>query len=94
MTRKRPIGAIAAGFAWALALAGCSSTDERANAVEIERETAERDELIAAMQNHPSQQEGRGSEATGEPINVPTTVPPAPRNEHEHREESPQDHPN
>jgi hypothetical protein len=74
-----------------LALAGCSSTDERANAIEIEKETAERDELIAAMQNHPSQQEGRGSEATGEPINVPTTVPPAPKNEHEHREEPPQD---
>lgn len=94
MTRRRPPVRIAAGLVWALAIAGCSSTDERANAIEIEKEAAERDELIAAMQNHPSQQEGRKSEATGEPINVPTTVPPAPEDEHEHQQEQPDNHAN
>ena len=85
---------ISACLVWALALAGCGSTDERANAIQIAKEAAERDELIAAMQNHPSLQEGRKSDATGEPINVPTTVPPAPEDEHEHHQEQPDNHAN
>jgi hypothetical protein len=72
-------------LAWALASFACSPKAPVAN--DIQREEAERRELIEAMENHPAFSGGPANEAIGKPIDVPTTVPPKPpgsTEEHQH----------
>lgn len=69
------------------ALASCSS--QKPPMTNLQREDAERQELIEAMKRHPAFKEGGNSAATGKPINVPTTIPPKAKGADEHDE-----HPN
>ena len=69
---------------WALLLAGCGSDTIAMN--EVQREDAERQALIEAMKHHPALANGGNAEATGSPINVPTTVPPKPAGGDEHHD--------
>ena len=73
---------------WAAPLSACSQQESTDTADEVQREAAERQALINAMEHHPAL-ENRSAQATGKPIHVPTTVPPKPagRDEHHHRAE-------
>ena len=61
----------------AAALAGCAAKPS-APVDQVAKEAAEHQALVAAMKQHPSLQEGQNGSATGQPISVPTTVPPRP----------------
>ncbi|NUT00713.1 MAG: hypothetical protein HOP96_07040 [Sphingomonas sp.] len=73
-------------MAWAPLLTACGSDRNAMN--EVQREDAERQALIEAMKRHPALANGGNASATGNPINVSTTVPPKVKGAVEH-----QDHP-
>jgi hypothetical protein len=79
---------------WAAALGACTPAED-AKTNDIARETAEREALINAMERHPALQNG-AAEATGRPIDVPTTVPPKADDAagHEHDEDPQHPHRN
>jgi hypothetical protein len=74
----------------AAALSACSSP--KPPMTNLQREDAERQELIEAMKRHPSFTEGANNAATGKPIDVPTTVPPKAQgadDQHDHPDPNP-----
>lgn len=82
-----PLGRIArtgsaALLAWASVLGGCNSQSREMN--DLQREDAERQELINAMKNHPAFNEADNGTATGKAINVPVTIPPKAKGSDEH----------
>lgn len=77
-------------FALAAALAACGS--HKPPMTDVQRDDAERQALIQAMKQHPALADGGNNAATGNPIEVPTTVPPkAPGSDdrHDHPEPNP-----
>ena len=71
-------------LAWAALLTACGSDKIAMN--DLQREDAERQALIEAMKQHPALANGGNAEATGNPINVSTTVPPKSAGGDEHHE--------
>lgn len=74
----------------AAALAACSSP--KPPMTNLQREDAERQELIEAMKRHPSFTGGGDNAATGKPIDVPKTVPPKAEgadDQHDHPDPNP-----
>ena len=74
-------------LAWAAVLGGCSTQTPEMN--NLQREDAERQELIDAMKNHPAFDEGANGNAVGKPIDVPVTVPPKTENGDAHDDHPP-----
>jgi hypothetical protein len=80
---------------WAASLGACTPKEPALN--EVQREDAERQALIDAMERHPAlRNDQAGAQATGQPIHVPTTVPPKAGNAagHDHDEDPQHPHRN
>lgn len=80
---------------WAVSLGACTPKEPGLN--EVEREAAEQQALIDAMKRHPAlRNDQTGVQATGQPIHVPTAVPPKADNAagHEHDGDPQHPHPN
>ena len=76
---------------WAASLGACAPAEQPVN--EVQREAAERQALIEAMERHPALQNQAGGNATGAPIDVPTTVPPKADNASGHEDHEDPQHP-
>ena len=77
-------------IALAAALSACGA--HKPPMTDVQRDDAERQALIQAMKRHPALLEGGNNAATGQPIDVPTTVPPKPpraEDRHNHTELKP-----
>lgn len=79
-------------MAWAASIGACSPSAPVDQ--ELQKEEAERQALIEAMEHHPALQNGTGDEATGKAINVPTTIRPKPKGNDGHQGHAPDPHSN
>lgn len=75
-------------LAWAAVLGGCNTKPQEMNA--LQRENAERQELIEAMKRHPAFNEAENGAGVGKPIDVPTTVPPKAEGSDDHHDHPPE----